>query len=149
MGFFGGACSGKLCGAGCVLKVSSNHAFHLYFKAGTGTDTRTELLVLWCLLHFAVPREVTSLIAFGDSKCIVDWAKGISSLQSLTLKPWLIKVNSLSSSFDQLSINDIYREDNTTADILSKRILGIMDGILHVEEFLNGSLVESSCLDLL
>lgn len=44
---------GEFCGAGVVLKLLDNIAYHIRFGGGKGSNTKGELMALWCLLFFA------------------------------------------------------------------------------------------------
>jgi ribonuclease HI len=63
VGFFDGASQdrGQKCGAGAVLKCLVKGTFKIMMTCGRGTNTRSELLVVWCLLYFATYLKVTEL----------------------------------------------------------------------------------------
>ena len=58
---------------------------HIVFKLrvgyGRGTNTRGELLVIWCLLYFAHLKHLTHLQSASDSKVIIDWMTKKGRLQ--------------------------------------------------------------------
>jgi hypothetical protein len=56
VGFFDGASQdmGSKCGAGAVLKCPIEGTFRIKMNCGKGTNTRGELLALWCILFFLV-----------------------------------------------------------------------------------------------
>jgi ribonuclease HI len=56
-------------------------------NCGKGTNTRSELLSLWCILYFATYLKITQLQLLGDSKVIVDWFNNLNDLQVLSLGP--------------------------------------------------------------
>ena len=64
---------GAKCGAGVVLKCLELGTFRLKLNCGSGTNTRGELLALWCILFFSFYKKVTRLEVVGDSKVIIDW----------------------------------------------------------------------------
>ena len=55
---------------------------------GKCSNTFTKLLALWGLLWFVKRRGFMVIRIVGDSKVIVDWANGQSSIQSLLLHDW-------------------------------------------------------------
>jgi hypothetical protein len=58
---------------------------------GPGTNIRVELYAIWLLLKLALERGVSSLQVLGDSKLVIDWAQGKSSLENLILLPLMEK----------------------------------------------------------
>jgi hypothetical protein len=87
VGFFYGASQdrGAKCGAGVVLKCPVLGTYRLKMNCGRGTNTRGELLALWCILHFAYYKKVTRLQLVGDSKVIIDWFNNDNNLQVVSL----------------------------------------------------------------
>jgi ribonuclease HI len=92
-------------------------------NCGRGTNTRGELLALWCILFFASYKKVTRLQLVGDSKIIIDWFTNDNNLQVISLQPWMTKIRMLSGSFQQLKAQHIYRVYNKEVDQLSKEAL--------------------------
>jgi len=74
VGFFDGASQemGKKCGAGAVLKYSVLGTYRIKMNCRSGTNTKGELLALWCILYFANVMKVSRLLLAGDSKIIID-----------------------------------------------------------------------------
>jgi len=74
VGFFYGAsqCERTKCGAGAILKCPDLGTFSLMMNYDTGTNTRGELLALWCILYFSLYKKVKSIQLVGDSKIIID-----------------------------------------------------------------------------
>jgi hypothetical protein len=94
VGFFDGASQdkGAKCGAGAILKCPVLGTFRLKMNCGRGTNTRGELLALWCILFFACYKKVTRLQLVGDSKIIIDWFSNENNLQVVSLQPWMTKI---------------------------------------------------------
>jgi ribonuclease HI len=111
VGFFDGASQdrGDKCGAGAVLKCPVLGTYIIKMNCGSGTNTRAELLALWCILFFACYKKVTRLQLVGDSKVIIDWFTNENNLQVVSLHPWMTKIRELSRSFLQLKAQHIYR----------------------------------------
>jgi hypothetical protein len=61
----------------------------------------------------------------GDSKVIVDWFSFKNNLQVISLKPWMEKIRHVSSKFQVLKIQHIYREFNMATNFLSKQALDL------------------------
>jgi ribonuclease HI len=87
MEFFYGASQDKgfKCGVGSLLKCQVLCSFRLKMNCGRGTNTRGELLALWCILYFARYKKVTRLHLVGDSKIIIDWFSNDDNLQVISL----------------------------------------------------------------
>jgi hypothetical protein len=74
VGFFYGASEyeGSKCGARAILKCPDLGVYCLKMNCGPGTNTRGELLALWCILLFYHFKHIKSLQLIGESKIIID-----------------------------------------------------------------------------
>jgi ribonuclease HI len=118
--------------AGAILKCPVLGTFSIKMNCGTGTNTKGELLALWCILYFACYKKVKILQLVGDSKIIIDWFSHENNLQVVSLQPWMTKIRVLSGKFQQLKAQHIYREYNKEVDQLSKQAMQLEeDGIYH------------------
>ena len=77
-------------------------------------------MALQLLLMKAWEWGVQSLQIFGDSKIILEWAKGNQRCNILRLRPLLEQVIQLKSLFDLISFTHVYKERNSSANRLSK-----------------------------
>jgi hypothetical protein len=66
----------------------------------------------------------------GDSKLVIDWAKGNSSLEKLLLKLLMEKLREIRNLFEMVSFEHVYRELNEIADQLSKEVLTLQEGLV-------------------
>jgi hypothetical protein len=57
----------------CYIKCPNFGTFSIKMNYGTGTNTKGELLALWCILYFACLKKVKRLQLVGDLKIIIDW----------------------------------------------------------------------------
>jgi len=80
-----------------------------------GTNTRGELLALWCILFFASYKKV--------KRFTIDWFTNDNNLHVIYLQPWMTKNKMLSWSFQQLKAQHIYRVYNKEVDQPSKEAL--------------------------
>lgn len=142
-GFFDGAAQKRDCGAGIVLR---DLVIHIHLKAGSGSNNRAELVALWALLWYAAENSIGLNHIYGDSLCVIDWARGRSELNTLLLNPCPSRVRSLINRFPDLTFSHLYRCYNGEADRLSKISLGIMDGFLHCKVFVDGSLTDTQVI---
>jgi ribonuclease HI len=122
VGFFDGASQerGTKCGVGAVIKCPVLGTFRLKMNCGSGTNTKGELLALWCILYFACFKKINRLQLVGDSKIIIDWFANDNNLQVISLQPWMTRIRELSGRFIQLKAHHIYRAYNKEVDLLSK-----------------------------
>ena len=72
----------------------------------------------WVLANVPIKR----LQIFGDSKAIVDWFNGKSTLASLFLELWQRKVHALKESFNELKVSHTHRTFNYVVNCCSKFI---------------------------
>jgi ribonuclease HI len=83
---------GDKCGVGAILKCPVLGTYKLKMNRGRGTNTRGELIALWCILHFSYYKKVTRLQLVGDSKVIIEWFNNDNNLQVVSLQPWMQKI---------------------------------------------------------
>jgi ribonuclease HI len=89
----------------------------------SGTNTRAELLGAWALLTLVVRLDISELFVQGDSKIVIDWLRGKGHLQVINLECWKDIILDLIKHFHSISFQHVFREENTTADTLSKQAL--------------------------
>ena len=146
--YFDGAASAGSCGVGMVLLVNSSQSYRLRMDVGYGLNTKSELLALWGLLHFALHKNYQTLHVHEDSKVIIEWVKGIYYIRFVELEHWLIRTKFLIKQFNSLSFQHIYREFNSLVDDLSKRAIVPRFKKICWWEFLDDALIESGTLSL-
>ena len=113
-----------------VFKDSDSHVIKLWMGDGCGSNMRDEVLVSWALLWFVRRKYVLNIQIIGDSKVVIDWVIGSSSLDSMVLDHWISRVKSLIYEFSSIYFRHIYREFNSESDCLSKKEIGEMNGQL-------------------
>jgi ribonuclease HI len=132
VGWFDGATasSGSNNGAGGVIKISEQCSYKWLLNCGLGSNTRAKLLGSWATLTLASRLSLPSIHILGDSKIIIEWLRGKGRLQVISLDCWKDKIMALISSFQKISFDHVYREENQVADCLSKQALTIDPGKL-------------------
>ena len=70
---------------------------------------------------------------------IINWDLGMDKVKSLELNCWLVDTRRMMKEFNSLTFHHIYRERNVEADVLSKLVLGDMDGRILYSIFSVGS----------
>ena len=125
IGYFDGASQngGTSCGVGAILISPVLGRYHIKWNCGIGTNTRSELLALWSLLHYARTLGIDTIHIAGDSRIIVEWFAGKMKLEAVHLTQWMDRILELKRQFLEISIQHIYREINHEADLLSKQAL--------------------------
>ena len=123
--FFDGASQdgGTKCGVGAILISPLLSRYNIMWNCGYGTNTRSELLALWSILHFARSLGIDAIQIAGDSMVIVEWFRGTNCLESIHLTYWMDRIIQLKGQFREINIQHVYREINADADHLSKKAL--------------------------
>ena len=127
VGFFDGSSKEGRCGCGMV---NDRHCFNLWMRGEVGSNTKPELLGLF----FANKCGIDTLNIYGDSKIIIEWAKGNYNLQVIHLKSWCRRTTLLINFFNQISFMHISRIFNREADRLSKLAVNCNFGTLYFQE---------------
>ena len=109
VGFFDGASTNRMGGRGVHLLLSQDHYFCFKLGVGLSSNTRSELLALWTLLHCAKIMGLPTLHIHGDSAVINNWFNRRSALTLLTLNGWCHHIRELEPYFIQLIAIHIYR----------------------------------------
>jgi ribonuclease HI len=109
--------------AGGVIRISEQCRYKWLLNCGPGTNARAELLGSWAMLTLASRLSLQSIHILGDSKIIIDWLHRKGRLQVISLNCWKDKIMALINSFQKISFDHVYREENQVADSLSKQAL--------------------------
>jgi ribonuclease HI len=104
---------------------------------------QSELIALWTLLETAKEKNLSKLQVFGDSKLVIDWARGINNIQNPRLASLLRDIKLTFRDFEWISFQHILRELNTKADELSKEALQLQKGAFGFYEFFEGTETEA------
>lgn len=124
------------------------HHFHCWLGYGPGTNTRAELMALWGLLHFTNKCGILNLQVLGDSKTIIDWVKGKTKLNVISLEHWCKSVLVLKSTFIEIFYGHVFREVNQVVDCLSKKASDSTKGLLFIKGYINEELYSKGCISL-
>jgi ribonuclease HI len=129
-GYFNGSWQGHppSIGIGVVLFINHNNFINLRYALGGGSDNKVELIALWTSLETTKKKDIRKLQVMGDSKLVIDWAKGKISFQNINLANILRDMRLSFQSFDWLSFQHILRELNVKAYELSKEDLQLQRG---------------------
>eukprot|EP00253_Pinus_taeda_P003007 PITA_03007 len=118
--FFDGPAQEAGCGGGAVLHLSDSHCFKLQINLGRGTNNFAELCLAKHIIQFAIQKQCRHLQLFGDSKIVCCWLNNTSQCHTFSLRHILDEARRLTTSFESFTCIQIYREQNTIADYLSK-----------------------------
>jgi ribonuclease HI len=127
------------CGAGGLIKTSTNTVYKWTFNCGFGTNTRAELLGAWATHILAVRLNIEVIQVIGDSKIIIEWLKDRGKLQIASLMGWMDRINKLKNSFREIHYTHVYRELNMEADFLSKKALSKTEGKIEYNLWVDGN----------
>lgn len=105
-------------------------------------------MALWSLLFTSHRLGIDSMLIFGDSLVTINWANKKFDLQSIPLVHWCRRIEDLIPQFSDISFHHIFREQNGDADYLSKEALCGIEGILIVDEYIDGVLSFNGSLQI-
>ena len=128
MGYFDGAANVGRFGVGMVILVDSLSDFTWMQVLAQIPDLNYWPSGGFSILHYI---NFQTLHVRGDSKVVIEWAKGNYDIHSVELEHWLRKMKDLIRQFSTLSFQHIFREYNTLADGLSKRAIGIGFNVIY------------------
>ena len=94
---------------------------------------RAEVLALWGLLWFASQLSINTLWVSRDSKVLIEHLKKGSSLDPGRMVTWMEQIKVLRDSFSSIYFQHIFRENNSQADMLSKKVLIGIFGVMNYE----------------
>ena len=84
----------------------------------------------------------------GDSKAIVDSAKGIDDLHRIELHHWIKQIKDLINNFQQTTFIHIFWELNSEVDSLSKQAIGARMDSIDWALFHEGTRIEHGSLNI-
>jgi ribonuclease HI len=73
--------------AGVILYFSNSHFIKFKVGLGTGMNISVELFALRSLLKLAIEKGIDKMQVFGDSLLVINWMRGDSQIQNVTLGP--------------------------------------------------------------
>lgn len=114
-------------GIGGVLKGPAGERIEISEEIGEGTNNEAEYAALMAVLDAAVEAKVENLIVYGDSQLVVRQVNGEWFIKAKELVPMCKTVLELKDQITNVTIRWIPREENTEADALSKKALGVID----------------------
>ena len=91
VGFFDGVPQDGLCPAQVHILLNEAHSFRLKLNYGRGTNTKDELLALWCLYKVSLTFGLYAINIFVDSLIIINWENTIWNLRAISR--WLVLEN--------------------------------------------------------
>jgi len=102
--------------------------YRWHLNGGEGTNTKTKFLGIWATLTLATHLSLPNILAFGDSKVIIDWLNDKGQLKACAIEGWKIRTKSLIKNFQAINFHHIVREFNKDEDQLSKVALHESEG---------------------
>ncbi len=114
-------------GIGGVLKGPAGERIEISEEIGQGTNNEAEYAALMAVLDAAVEAKVENLVVHGDSQLVVRQVNGEWFIKAKELVPMCKTVLELKGQIPNITIRWIPREENSEADALSKKSLGVID----------------------
>ena len=114
-------------GIGAILKGPAGERIEISNEIGSGTINEAEYVALMALLDAAVEAKVENLVVHGDSQLVVRQVNEEWFIKDRNLVPLCKTVIELKAQIPNVTIRLIPREENTEADALSKKALGVVD----------------------
>lgn len=121
-GFSDGNSQQRRCSCGAFIVLEPGCYYHFWQEGGQGTNSRAEIIALWGVLLFAKWLRLEQLRVHGDAKSIIDWVKEYTLFSPTILSYQMKRKRTLVSTFQSISFQHIYREQNQVADQFSKSI---------------------------
>jgi ribonuclease HI len=119
--YFDGSLNLEGAGAG-VLFISPQgdhlkYILQIHYKA---SNNGVEYKALIHGLHIAVSLGIKRLIAYGDSKVVIDQVNKACDIKKETMNAYCAEVRKLEDHFEGLEFHHVSRDNNVAADVLSK-----------------------------
>lgn len=114
-------------GIGGVLKGPNGERIEIAQEIGYGTNNESEYAALLAVLDAAVTAKVQRLVVRGDSQLVINQVTGKWLISAKDLVPLCQSAMALKAQIPYVTLEWIPRDQNTEADALSKRALGVVD----------------------
>ena len=112
-------------GIGAVLKGPAGQIVEIAQEIGEGTNNEAEYCALMAVLDAAVDAGVQDLVVYGDSQLVIKQVSGEWLINAQALVPLCKTVIELKAQIPKVALRWIPREENSAADALSKRAIGV------------------------
>jgi ribonuclease HI len=114
-------------GIGGVMKGPAGERIDICEEIGMGTNNEAEYAALMAVLDAAIAAKVPALVVHGDSQMVIKQVNGEWFIKAKELVPMCKTVLELKAQIPSVILHWIPRDENTEADALSKKALGVMD----------------------
>ena len=114
-------------GIGGVLKGPAGERIEVCDEIGMGTNNEAEYAALMAILDAAITAKAPALVVHGDSQLVIKQVNGEWFIKAKELVPMCKTVLELKAQIPSVILRWIPREENTEADALSKKALGVID----------------------
>ena len=111
-------------GIGGLLLGPNGQRIEISRDIGYGTNNEAEFNAAIAVLEAAVEASVTSLIVHGDSKLVIMQTLGEWAIRAKELVPLCKRAQALMRQIGDVQLKWVPREENSEADVLSKRAIG-------------------------
>jgi ribonuclease HI len=110
-------------GAGADVLFISPHGDHLKYVLQIqckASNSGAEYEALIHGLRIVVSLGIKRLIAYGDSKVVIDQVNKACDIKKETMNAYCVEVRKLEDHFEGLEFHHVSRDNNVAADVLSK-----------------------------
>lgn len=114
-------------GLGGLLLSPTGERTEVSLEVGHGTNNEAEYMALMAVLDAAIGAGVKSLRVHGDSQLVINQVNGAWLIKTRELALLCKTVRDLMEQIPKVQLSWVPRTENTEADLLSKRALGIVD----------------------
>ena len=114
-------------GIGGVLKGPAGERIEISENIGFGTNNEAEYAALMAVLDAAIDAKVQKLEVYGDSQLVIKQVSGEWLINSKAPVPMCQSVLDLKAQSPSVTLRWIPREQNSEADVLSKRAIGVTE----------------------
>lgn len=113
-------------GIGGLLKGPAGERIEIAQEIGPGTNNQAEYAALMAVLNAAIEAKVERLVVHGDSQLVVRQVNGEWLINDKDLVHMCRTVLELKAQIPHVTLRWIPRTENTEADALSKKALGVL-----------------------
>jgi len=104
-------------GVGGILYTFESNYWKFNVGFGRRTNNTIEILELKLVLMLAIEKRIQKLQVMGDSKFIIDWIKGITTMRNFQLRLIFNDIINTKNSINEVTFLHAYIERKTNVDL--------------------------------
>lgn len=126
------------CGAGGVIRLNTPEEYRWTLNCISGSNSKAELMGAWRAMTLEKSFGIQELHLMGDPLIVINWLKGIGTLQVANLENWKSRIFDLVPFCKSITSAHIYREHNSVANGLSKIAINSPVGHISYNKWTGG-----------